>query len=218
MSGLGFNPRAVETQRGSIPPQWRKATSDGNAFFFCGCACWESNPGHKHGRLVCCHYTTCAYAARQSKGPNFQRLMLHFASGAQRSSSPTGKLTHPDDTLAEWLRRRPAKPMGSPCVGSNPTGVVLISHPLAAREGGFFFQPTPTNRATRREVRSVVRHRMGRTSCTHLTRTKMAPGSSWLIGVLERADRARAPQMINIYRGTNKLWPDRQRNAARRAD
>lgn len=27
------------------------------------------------------------------------------------------------DTLAEWLRRRPAKPMGSPRVGSNPTGV-----------------------------------------------------------------------------------------------
>merc|ERR1739836_320145 len=30
------------------------------------------------------------------------------------------------DTLAERLRRRPAKPMGSPCVGSNPTGVVLV--------------------------------------------------------------------------------------------
>ena len=29
------------------------------------------------------------------------------------------------DTLAEWLRRRPAKPIGSPCVGSNPTGVDL---------------------------------------------------------------------------------------------
>ena len=29
------------------------------------------------------------------------------------------------DTLAEWLRRRPAKPMGSPCVGSNPTGVEI---------------------------------------------------------------------------------------------
>ena len=28
------------------------------------------------------------------------------------------------DTLAERLRRRPAKPMGSPRVGSNPTGVV----------------------------------------------------------------------------------------------
>ena len=28
------------------------------------------------------------------------------------------------DTLAEWLRRRPAKPMGSARVGSNPIGVV----------------------------------------------------------------------------------------------
>ena len=32
---------------------------------------------------------------------------------------------NPCDTLAEWLRRRPAKPMGSARVGSNPTGVVL---------------------------------------------------------------------------------------------
>ena len=32
-----------------------------------------------------------------------------------------------DDTLAEWLRRRPAKPMGSPRVGSNPTGVVFAA-------------------------------------------------------------------------------------------
>ena len=31
--------------------------------------------------------------------------------------------TFADDTLAERLRRRPAKPMGSPRVGSNPTGV-----------------------------------------------------------------------------------------------
>ena len=30
-----------------------------------------------------------------------------------------------EDTLAERLRRRPAKPMGSPRVGSNPTGVDL---------------------------------------------------------------------------------------------
>ena len=30
------------------------------------------------------------------------------------------------DTLAEWLRRRPAKPMCSARVGSNPTGVVYI--------------------------------------------------------------------------------------------
>ena len=33
------------------------------------------------------------------------------------------------DTLAEWLRRRPAKPMGSPRAGSNPAGVgFLTSH------------------------------------------------------------------------------------------
>ena len=32
----------------------------------------------------------------------------------------------PEDTLAERLRRRPAKPMGSPRVGSNPTGVDLF--------------------------------------------------------------------------------------------
>ena len=30
------------------------------------------------------------------------------------------------DTLAEWLRRRPAKPVGSARVGSNPTGVVFL--------------------------------------------------------------------------------------------
>ena len=35
------------------------------------------------------------------------------------------------DTLAEWLRPRPAKPMGSPRVGSNPTGVDLLCLPWA---------------------------------------------------------------------------------------
>ena len=29
------------------------------------------------------------------------------------------------DTLAEWLRRRPAKPLGFARTGSNPVGVVL---------------------------------------------------------------------------------------------
>ena len=32
-----------------------------------------------------------------------------------------------EDTLAEWLRRRPAKPVGSARVGSNPTGVGVFS-------------------------------------------------------------------------------------------
>ena len=37
------------------------------------------------------------------------------------------------DTLAEWLRRRPAKPMGSPRVGSNPTGVASMPRGDALR-------------------------------------------------------------------------------------
>ena len=32
------------------------------------------------------------------------------------------------DTLAEWLRRRPAKPMGSPRAGSNPAGVAFENY------------------------------------------------------------------------------------------
>jgi hypothetical protein len=40
--------------------------------------------------------------------------------------SKTLKMPHcAEDTLAEWLRRRPAKPMGSPRAGSNPAGVDL---------------------------------------------------------------------------------------------
>jgi hypothetical protein len=38
---------------------------------------------------------------------------------------PWSRVLRAKDTLAEWLRRRPAKPMGSPRVGSNPTGVGL---------------------------------------------------------------------------------------------
>ena len=41
--------------------------------------------------------------------------------------------TFADDTLAERLRRRPAKPMGSPRVGSNPTGVDLPAAPVMLR-------------------------------------------------------------------------------------
>ena len=37
----------------------------------------------------------------------------------------SGMLVYSQDTLAERLRRRPAKPMGSPRVGSNPTGVEI---------------------------------------------------------------------------------------------
>ena len=31
------------------------------------------------------------------------------------------------DALAEWLRRRPAKPLGFARTGSNPVGVVILA-------------------------------------------------------------------------------------------
>ena len=53
-----------------------------------------------------------------------------FQSQSRHASTPVkthrwANIMESNDTLAERLRRRPAKPMGSPRVGSNPTGVVL---------------------------------------------------------------------------------------------
>ena len=63
------------------------------------------------------------------------------------------------DTLAEWLRRRPAKPMGSPRVGSNPTGVVLaqtkLSRDLFARSLQRGRRMSPRHRARRVGQHSV---------------------------------------------------------------
>ena len=63
-----------------------------------------------------------------------------FASPGSATPSPRFHLARPtalqwsfapllqlEDTLAERLRRRPAKPMGSPRVGSNPTGVAFLA-------------------------------------------------------------------------------------------
>jgi hypothetical protein len=46
--------------------------------------------------------------------------------GALASAWEFNPWQHAEDTLAERLRRRPAKPMGFPRVGSNPTGVDII--------------------------------------------------------------------------------------------
>ena len=114
MSGLGFNPRAVETQRGSIPPQWRHPSRRVEiAFAHAG----NRTQGTSMGGL---YVATTLHARTQP-----ERLGGHAFSrdcGRQRNVTLT-HTTHPDDTLAEWLRRRPAKPNGSPCVGSNPTCV-----------------------------------------------------------------------------------------------
>ena len=50
-------------------------------------------------------------------------LRLANSAAAQLLPMSAGSSASPSDPLAERLRRRPAKPMGSPRVGSNPTGV-----------------------------------------------------------------------------------------------
>ena len=55
------------------------------------CACRESNPGHKHGRLVCYRYTTCASdvlaASNQTAGPPGNHPDLHRPARAPVSLS-----------------------------------------------------------------------------------------------------------------------------------
>ena len=119
MSGLGFNPRAVETQRGSIPPQWRHPPRRVEiAFAHAG----NRTQGTSMGGL---YVATTLHARTQPERLGGAHVFSRDC-GRQRNVTLT-HTTHPDDTLAEWLRRRPAKPMGSPCVGSNPTGVVFAS-------------------------------------------------------------------------------------------
>ena len=59
-----------------------------------------------------------------------------------------------DDTLAEWLRRRPAKPMGSPRVGSNPTGVAVGTPCLAGglKPNRIYSTKTPGHSALARRI------------------------------------------------------------------
>jgi hypothetical protein len=61
---------------------------------------------------------------------------------------------HSRDTLAERLRRRPAKPMGSPRVGSNPTGVVFPEVQSAASgERQAWLQSLPAQSWTKKTKR-----------------------------------------------------------------
>ena len=65
----------------------------------------------------------------------FLVFCIALKQGTGPSSSPCNYFPLPTvkDTLAERLRRRPAKPMGSPRVGSNPTGVVFGKMPKMER-------------------------------------------------------------------------------------
>ena len=88
------------------------------------CKCGRLHNFCKCGRLH--NFCKCAGV------PNFLfflNLPIFFPASSGQSWR-FGCTLHPassiKDTLAERLRRRPAKPMGSPRVGSNPTGVVFI--------------------------------------------------------------------------------------------
>ena len=68
--------------------------------------------------VASCHRSTCVQCISHMSG------LIGHGHGGKRSSKACPYERHSNDTLAEQLRRRPAKPMGSPRVGSNPTGVV----------------------------------------------------------------------------------------------
>ena len=65
-----------------------------------------------------------------------------------------------NDTLAEWLRRRPAKPMGSPRVGSNPTGVALpianVITNAVSKCKGHLQDPNPRHRKATNQTMTPV--------------------------------------------------------------
>ena len=54
------------------------------------------------------------------------KLLLSLAEHQPTASCHLAYHTWAQDTLAEWLRRWPSKPMWSPRVGSNPTGVAFM--------------------------------------------------------------------------------------------
>ena len=67
------------------------------AFGHVRCARWESNPGHKHGELVRCHYTTSAAALnrilqksnRAQRDANTAYKGLGFGAHKTKSGKPT---------------------------------------------------------------------------------------------------------------------------------
>ena len=95
---------------------------------------WRAGPLHnkcKYCDLVSCNRppNVAEFITRRRilflAGPSSSQVAGWRGSGCQDSfgASASGKAK---DTLAEWLRRRPAKRMGSPRVGSNPIGVELL--------------------------------------------------------------------------------------------
>ena len=84
-------------------------------------------------------YLSCArneaecslFRVRRHRGPKHWIAAFDLGRQGFLAHSISDALTA-TDTLAEWLRRRPAKPMG-PRVGSNPTGVDFVL-PVSLRD------------------------------------------------------------------------------------
>ena len=93
--------------------------------------CGDSQPTSCQKLMVGCKHI------EKDARPRLVITKRRSARGATTNEGESGGLGW-QDTLAEWLRRRLAKPMGSARVGSNPIGVataclmihcVLILHP-----------------------------------------------------------------------------------------
>ena len=85
----------------------------------------------RHGRYIVWPAITIKSAAYGLLGrARTLRAKYTHSVGANDAAFKLTYIEGAKDTLAERLRRRPAKPMGSPRVGSNPTGVVFAQKAL----------------------------------------------------------------------------------------
>jgi hypothetical protein len=98
--------------------------------------------GQRPTDMVCRGARLPSMKAHYMQAPEEQQVPVERADrrprttwGKARLESSRARVVHDglenrmsdNDTLAERLRRRPAKPMGSPRVGSNPTGVDYLA-------------------------------------------------------------------------------------------
>ena len=87
------------------------------------CASRESSPGHKHGSLVCCRYTTGALDGSVMSCLLVQSLLVKGACASMRVSQ------HESEALVVyWLRRQPHTPK----VASS----ILARYIIVLREAG----------------------------------------------------------------------------------
>ena len=89
---LGFEPKASRMLNGcdaTTPCAQREWKTKGRQR---RCTCWELSPGHKHGRLVCCHYTTCAGYALACRNAHLPELEVPATTATQRHPTLVGRI------------------------------------------------------------------------------------------------------------------------------